>query len=50
MNLKFYIPNEIDSGIKSNLKNLPNGEPDITWGLYNNNGNIKPTIDGSKDP
>lgn len=50
MNLKFYIPNEIDSSIKENLKNLPNGEPDIIWGLYNNKGNIGPTSDGSKDP
>jgi hypothetical protein len=29
---------------------LPNGEPDVTWGLYNNKGNIGPTSDGSKDP
>lgn len=32
------------------MKDLPNGEPDITWGLYNNKGNIAPTSDGSKDP
>jgi len=25
VNLKFYIPNEIDSAIKDNLKDLPNG-------------------------
>jgi len=29
---------------------LPNGEPDVMWGLYNNKGNIGPTSDGSKDP